>query len=134
VNSTLRNLLFWAVLIMAVVFLSMGPGEDEPTFSQFMTKVEAGEVAKVEIRGSQVEGEYKDNKKFKTYIPPEYPELYKTLREQGVEIKVLDASGPTWFAWGINLLPILLLVGFWICWWDSGFSSCGRCRQAATRR
>jgi cell division protease FtsH len=120
VNSTLRNLLFWAVLIMAVVFLvrmlgtGMGSQEQEPTFSEFLTKVEAGQVAKVEIRGNQVEGEYKDSAKFKPFIPSEYPELYKTLREQGVEIKVLDASGPTWVTWGINLLPILLLVGFWI--------------------
>jgi len=120
VNSTLRNLLFWAVLILAVVFLvrmlntSMGPGEQEPTFSEFMDKVEAGDVAKVEIRGSQVEGVYKDNAKFKTYIPPEYPEIYKTLREKGVAITVKDAGTSSWFAWGINLLPILLLVGFWI--------------------
>ncbi|HKZ52597.1 MAG TPA: ATP-dependent zinc metalloprotease FtsH [Candidatus Acidoferrales bacterium] len=119
-NSTLRNLLFWAVLILAVVFLvrmlntSMGPAEQEPTFSEFMDKVEAGEVATVEIRGSLVEGAYKDNAKFKTYIPPEYPEIYKTLREKGVQIKVKDAGSSSWFAWGINLLPILLLVGFWI--------------------
>ena len=31
-----------------------------------------------------------------------------------MEIEVKDASGPTWWAWGINLLPILLLVGIWI--------------------
>ena len=97
-NSTLRNLLFWAVLILAVVFLvrmlntSMGPAEQEPTFSEFMDKVEAGEVATVEIRGNLVEGAYKDNAKFKTYIPPEYPEIYKTLREKGVQIKVKDAG------------------------------------------
>jgi cell division protease FtsH len=120
VNSTLRNLLFWAVLILAVIFLvrmlntSMGPGEQEPTFSEFMDKVEAGEVATVEVRGNLVEGVYKDKAKFKTYIPPEYPELYKTLREKGVQIKVKDAGSSSWFAWGINLLPILLLVGFWI--------------------
>jgi cell division protease FtsH len=120
VNPTLRNLLFWAVLILAVVFLvrmlntSMGPGEQEPTFTEFMNKVEAGEVAQVEIRGNQVEGVYHDNAKFKTYIPAEYPEIYKTLREKGVEIKIKDAGSSSWFAWGINLLPILLLVGFWI--------------------
>ena len=119
-NSTLRNLLFWAVLILAVVFLvkmlntGMAPAEQEPTFSEFMNKVEAGQVAKVEIRGSQVEGEYKDKTKFKTFIPSEYPEIYKTLRAQGVEIKVKDAASPSWLAWGFNLLPLLLLVGFWI--------------------
>ena len=119
-NSTLRNLMFWAVLILAVVFLvkmlntGMTQAGQEPTFSDFMNKVEAGQVARVEIRGSQVEGEYKDKIKFKTYIPADYPEIYKTLRAQGVEITVKDAAGPSWLAWGFNLLPLLLLVGFWI--------------------
>ncbi|MGH9863117.1 MAG: ATP-dependent zinc metalloprotease FtsH [Candidatus Acidiferrales bacterium] len=119
-NATLRNMLFWAVLILAVLFLvkMLGTGvstaEQEPTFSEFMNKVEAGQVWKVEVRGSQVKGVYKDNTRFRTYIPPDYPEIFKTLRAQGVEIKVEDASGPSLLAWGVNLLPILLLVGFWI--------------------
>ena len=119
-NSTARNVLFWVVLLLAIVFLvkmlntGMGGNTQEPTFTEFMDKVEAGEVAKVEVNGNQVEGEYKSKQEFKTFIPPDYPDIYKTLREQGVEITVTDASGPSWLAWGVNLLPILLLVGFWI--------------------
>ncbi|MFQ5777498.1 MAG: ATP-dependent zinc metalloprotease FtsH [Terriglobia bacterium] len=119
-NSTARNILFWVVLLLAIVFLvkmlntGMGGNTQEPTFTEFMDKVEAGEVAKVVVNGNQVEGEYNSAQKFKTYIPPDYPDIYKTLREQGVEITVKDASGPSWLAWGVNLLPILLLVGFWI--------------------
>ncbi|NIP14423.1 MAG: cell division protein FtsH, partial [Gemmatimonadetes bacterium] len=119
-NSTLRNILFWVVLLVAIVFLwkmvntGIGPREQEPTFTEFMDKVEATQVAKVVVRGNEVSGEYKDGAKFTTHIPEDYPDFYKTLREQGVQIKVEDASGPSWLTWGVNLLPLLLLVGFWI--------------------
>ncbi|MFQ5723672.1 MAG: ATP-dependent zinc metalloprotease FtsH [Terriglobia bacterium] len=119
-NTTLRNILFWVVLLVAIVFLwkmvntSISPREQEPTFTEFLDKVEAGQVASVIVRGNQVNGEFKDGAKFKTHIPAEYPDFYKTLREQNVQIKVEDASGPSWVTWGVNLLPLLLLVGFWI--------------------
>src|SRR3970282_988503 len=29
-------------------------------------------------------------------------------------IKVKNAPGPSWLTWGVNLLPLLLLVGFWV--------------------
>ncbi len=122
-NSTARNALFWIVLLGTIVFLlvmlnsSLGSGISEPNFSEFMAKVESGQVKKVEVSGTRVEGEYRDNSKFKTTIPTDYAahsDFYKVLRAQGVEIKVKDTSTSTWFAWGLNLLPILLLVGFWI--------------------
>lgn len=119
-NSTARNVAFWVVLLLAIVFLVMmfnsgvTRSEKEPSFSEFMNKVEAGEVAKVEIQGNAVQGEFKDQTKFKTFIPPDFPDVYKSLRERDVEITVKDASGSSWLAWGVNLLPILLLVGFWI--------------------
>ncbi|MBI2955674.1 MAG: ATP-dependent metallopeptidase FtsH/Yme1/Tma family protein, partial [Acidobacteria bacterium] len=108
------------MLIVAVVFLlvmlnsSIGTHVQELSFTQFMNKVEAGQVARVEIQGNQVKGEFKDTTKFKAFIPLEYKEIYPTLRQQGVEIRVKDASGGSWFAWSVNLLPILLLIGFWV--------------------
>ena len=119
-NSTARTLVFWVLMLVALAVIwkmantSMGPREVEPTFSEFLDHAEAGEVRQVEIRGSEVRGEYTNGEKFKTVMPPEYPDLYKLLREKGVTIEVKDASGPTWWAWGLNLLPILLLVGIWI--------------------
>ncbi len=122
-NPTARNALFWIVLLGTIVFLlmmlssSISGTVQEPAFSDFMNKVEAGQVAKVEIQGNRVTGEYKDATRFKTYIPTDYAahsDFYDTLRKQGVEIKVKDVAGGTWLAWGFNLIPILLLVGFWI--------------------
>ena len=119
-NQTARTILFWLVMVVAIVFLvrmaSTGPsaGDAEPSFTEFMDKVEQGQVSEVVLRGYEVQGTYSDGRKFKTHIPPDYPDVYKTLREKRVKFRVKDASSPSWMAWGFNLLPILLLVGFWI--------------------
>lgn len=120
VNTTLRTVLFWVALaVLIVLFIRMagvgfGPRAQEPSFTEFMDKVKAGQVAEVELHGNQVNGVYRDQSKFKTYIPPEFPDVYKVLLDQGVKIKVKDAAGPSWLTWGVNLLPLLLLVGFWV--------------------
>ena len=50
-NSTARNIAFWVVLLLAIVFLvmmlntGMRGGEQEPSFTEFMNKVDAGQVA-----------------------------------------------------------------------------------------
>ena len=119
-NSTARAWGLWIFFALMLVVLwrfantSMGPAEQEPTFTAFLDSVERGDVKEVEIKGFEISGQFADGTKFKTFMPPEYPELYKILREQGVQIKVEDASGSPWWAWGLNLLPILLLVGIWI--------------------
>ncbi len=57
-NSTARNVLFWAVILLALLFLwrmantGMGPRELEHSFTEFMNRVEAGDVARVEVRGT----------------------------------------------------------------------------------
>jgi len=119
VSSSARTIMFWIVLVVAIAFLwrmaSTGPGGDaEPSFTEFMNKVEGGQVAQVTIRDNEVQGHYTDGKRFKTYIPSDYPDLWKTLREKKVVIKVKNASGASWTLWLVNIFPILLLVGFWI--------------------
>ena len=120
VNTTLRTVLFWVALAVLIVLfvrmtnIGLGPRALEPSFTEFMDKVKAGQVAEVELDGNQVNGVYRDQSKFKTFIPPEFPDVYKVLLEQGVKIKVKDATGPSWLTWGVNLLPLLLLVGFWV--------------------
>lgn len=118
-SSSARTIMFWIVLVVAIAFLwrmaSTGPGGDaEPSFTEFMNKVEGGQVAQVTIRDNEVQGHYTDGKRFKTYIPSDYPDLWKTLREKKVVIKVKNASGASWTLWLVNIFPILLLVGFWI--------------------
>jgi len=88
--------------------------EKEIIFSEFMTRLEAGEVEEVTIKDNYITGQFKDSKKFKTYAPT-YPDLVKSLRSQNVKINVKPSEQNPWywnllFSWG----PIILLVVVWI--------------------
>ena len=121
-GSTWRNIVVWLgafvflVLLVRLVNTGMGPAVAEPTFSDFMTSAENNQVKEVEIRGLEVRGTYRNpvGAKFKTTIPPDYPEVYTILRAQDVSIKVKDMSSNSWWMLGIQVLPFVLLIGIWI--------------------
>jgi cell division protease FtsH len=88
--------------------------EDEIIFSDFMTKVEAGEVDEVVIKENLITGRLKDGKRFKTYSAG-YPDLVKELRTKGVKIAAKPPEQNPWyvnffFSWG----PIIFLALVWI--------------------
>ncbi len=88
--------------------------EQEIIFSEFMTRLEAGEVEDVTIKGSVLTGQLKGGKEFKTYTA-EYPDLVKVLRSNNVKITVKPEEQNPWywnlfFSWG----PIIFLAAIWI--------------------
>ena len=114
-----RSLLIW-LLIGAMIILLFNlvnaPKKtgDEIIFSDFMSRLENSEVEEVVIKDSNLTGQFKDGKKFKTYAP-EYPDLVKVLRSQNVKITVKPTEQNPWywnlfFSWG----PIILLAVIWI--------------------
>ncbi|MGH9430241.1 MAG: ATP-dependent zinc metalloprotease FtsH [Terriglobia bacterium] len=120
-NSAVKNILFWvvmvatALLLWAVVKSNTGERPAELTFTQFTTDVSKGDIKNVTIEGSGVSGQKKDNSKFKTTIPANYPDLYKDLLAKNVSVVIKDNSGSSWLSWiGNGLLPLIILVGFWI--------------------
>jgi cell division protease FtsH len=79
-----------------------------------MTKLDAGVVEEVIIKDSNITGQLKDGKRFKTYAPA-YPDLVKVLRSQNVRITVKPSEQNPWywnlfFSWG----PVILLAAIWI--------------------
>jgi cell division protease FtsH len=84
-------------------------------FSSFLTEVDKGNVASVDIRGSEISGTFRDGKGFKTYSP-NYPNLVEKLSAKGVAITAgpREEKGPS--LWGVILswFPMLLLIGVWI--------------------
>ena len=120
-NSAVKNIIFWvvmavtALLIWAVVRSSTGERINDYTFTQFVNQVDGGNVQEVTIAGSDVTGVLKkDNAKFKTTIPSNYPDLYKNLISKDVRVTIKDESNGSWMTWLANGLPLLLLVGLWI--------------------
>ncbi len=114
-----RSLFVWlfigiVIILLFNLFSAPKKLEDEIIFSDFMSRLEAGEVGEVTIKGSYITGQFKDGKKFRSYAP-EYPDLVKTLRSQNIKITVKPTDQNPWywnllFSWG----PIILLVAIWI--------------------
>lgn len=118
----LRNLMMWGVIVLLVLglynlFQNPGSitGKTEMPFSTFLTEVDKGNVASVDIRGSEISGTLRDGKGFKTYSP-NYPNLVEKLTAKGVSITAgpREEKGPS--LWGVILswFPMLLLIGVWI--------------------
>jgi cell division protease FtsH len=121
VNTAVRNIIFWvvmvafALLIWAVVRSNTGERVRDLTFTEFTNEVAKDGVREVTILGTDVNGVLKkDNAKFRTTIPANYPDLYKTLQEKNVNVIIKDSSGSSWLAYVANGLPVILLIALWI--------------------
>ena len=125
-SSTVKTILFWMSIVLLGVMLwklvSANGGqarEDQPSYSEFMAKVEAGDVKEVTMYLGQVsyelQGEYirPANRKFQVTIAKEdAATVTKDLRDKAVQIKVKEHGNADWVLLLLNGLPLLLLVGF----------------------
>ena len=118
-NPLLKNVALWLVigLVMILVFNIFNQGqapEKELIFSDFMVKVEKGEISEVTIKGSDFRGKMTDGSAFKTYSA-EDPQLIPTLRAKGVRITVKPADSNPWYMNALlSWLPMVLFIGVWI--------------------
>ncbi|OAI47289.1 cell division protein FtsH [Nitrospira sp. SCGC AG-212-E16] len=118
-NSRTKNILFWVVvgLFMILLFNLFSVPHHEPEedviFSEFMTKLDKGEVERVIIKASHISAILKDKTRIRTYSV-EYPELVQVLRDKGVQIEAKPPDESPWYitflvTWG----PFVLFLGLW---------------------
>ncbi len=87
--------------------------EEEIIFSDFISRLERGEVAEVAIRQGLVNGVMKDGIRFKTFTM-EYPDLVPLLREKGVKILVKPLEESPWYiAFLVTWGPFILFLVLW---------------------
>jgi len=113
-----KNLVLWMVIILTGIlvfqlFQASQPRKEEIVFSDFLKKVEGGEVREVTIRGNAVSGRFANNEPFSTYTV-DYPDLVKLLRDRGVRIIVRPPDTNPWYAVLLQWIPMLLFIGVWI--------------------
>ncbi len=118
-NSTLKSLLFWIVLVVVGVlvwnFSTRFQTRDKAiTFSTFMTNVGSGQVSSVVITGNEISGTLKNNETFTTHAPSQYEGLANRLIDNGVVVQAKDPTTSPWATLLYSWAPILLLIGFWI--------------------
>jgi cell division protease FtsH len=121
VNSNIKTLIFWvvlvclAVLLFAVVRSGQGPTEKQISFTQFLNDVEQGQVKEVTISGNEVHGLYKaPNQGLRTFVPTNYPDLYNDLIKNNVAVSIKDNSSGNWISILLNASPFIVLLAFWI--------------------
>ncbi|MDP2625314.1 MAG: ATP-dependent zinc metalloprotease FtsH [Candidatus Rokubacteria bacterium] len=118
-NPFYKNLALWMVIGLIVILLfnlfqAKESTRDEVVFSDFLKKVEAGEVREVILRGNAVTGKLASGEAFRT-TTADYPDLIKTLKDRGVRISVKAMDGaPGYFAIFLQWVPMLLFIGVWI--------------------
>ncbi len=104
-----------AILLFAVVKSTTTQKPAELTFTQFTQEIDKGTIKQLTIDGPEVSGVKKDNSKFKTIIPTNYPNLYTQLEDKGINVTIKDSSGNNWLSWiGANGIFLILLIAFWI--------------------
>jgi cell division protease FtsH len=124
-NSTLKSLLFWMVLVVVGVLIwnfstQFNRNPKAITLTEFLQKVNDEQVAEVEITGNDIRGRFKsaaagDNDQFRTYAPEQFKEIVGNAVH--AKVSVITGKDPASSPWA-NLLyywaPILLMIGFWI--------------------
>ena len=124
-NSTLKSLLFWMVLIVVGVLIwnfstTFQRSEAAMPFSTFLEHVQNKEVAAVTITGSEISGVLKTSvggdgsTKFRTYAPTQYEGLGNKLSDNGVVITAKPETTSPWATLLYSWAPILLMIGFWL--------------------
>jgi cell division protease FtsH len=120
VNSTVKTIIFWVVILISAVALwqvvktaNSGQKVQEINFSRFMSEVDQGTVKDVTISGQEVKGKLADGSLFHLTAPANYPDMIKKLQEKNVSITVQDVGNSSW-GWVINLVaPLALLAALW---------------------
>ncbi|WP_158790292.1 ATP-dependent zinc metalloprotease FtsH [Granulicella sp. L60] len=121
-NSTVKQILIWVFMITCLFFLwqvvvkTTGGGQEKTiSLTQLLNDADQGKIGDVIVNGPEVTGHYRDDAKnlFHTTIPGNYPDMYKTLRDHGVNITIKDQSPNQWVNLLISIAPFALLLGLW---------------------
>jgi cell division protease FtsH len=101
------------MILLFNLFSTPKKTEQEIIFSEFMTRLEGGDVEEVTIKGNNITGQLRGGKKFKTYTA-EYPDLVEILRSKNVKIIAQPEEQNPWWNIFLNWGPIIFLVAIWI--------------------
>jgi len=115
-----RNVIIWILIGILMILMfnvvnSPKKTEKEISYSELLTRIEAGDVAEVTIKENNLTGRLGDGTKFKTHVWTMDTDLPKMLKEKNVRIYSKPPDQSPWyvnffFTWG----PILFLAGIWI--------------------
>ena len=110
----------FAVLMLSFALPRVWPttNTDKKPFSTFWTLVTDGKVESVEVNNStnSINGVLKTGVKFTSTAPNSFPDVNQTqeLQAKGVEFNAKSPSSNWLLSWASLLLPLVLLIGFFM--------------------
>jgi cell division protease FtsH len=129
-----KNIVMWVIIAALLVALyslfqgsSQPSGGDRVRYSEFIQRVQTGQVQSVVISGTTIRGTTRDGQRFSTHAPND-PKLVERLIEAGVAVDSQPPERGTHplVSMLISWLPILLIVGVWIFFMRQMQSGTGR--------
>jgi cell division protease FtsH len=126
-----KNIMIWAAIMVGLLLVAgliqgnvtepASTGAARLSYSEFISKVESGEVADVTIReskeeGTMIQGHFGNGESFALQALSD-PNLVSTLREHNVKITAAPSNSGASSFWNMFLsswLPFLLLIGVYI--------------------
>lgn len=118
--GNLRNVAFWVVLFLLILalFNLFSGGQSTVnarsiTYSDFVERVEQGDVASVILDGEQVMIRTGDGQQYTT-VKPEGVDVTQLLLDENVQIEARAQEQSGILSYIGTLLPFLILIGIWI--------------------
>lgn len=122
-NSTVRQVIFWVVIIGGAVLLYRffnNPNVNQPlplAYNELMEKVEAKQVTSAQIEKEKVIGKLTDQRNFTTEIGGEKSAdtIAEAMRTHGVRVEYKNSSASgMWMQALIFYAPFVLIIALWI--------------------
>ena len=118
-----KNIAVWIIISLVLIALfnifqdadSDRQGGNVIAYSDFLDRVETGEIKQVIIDGDKISGKTNDGRPFYSFVPRE-TELANQLSEKGVKVfsEPPESNMPGFLSVLISWFPMLLFIGVWI--------------------
>ena len=125
-NKFFKNVLFYLLIIMVIIWMFDLYGEKNISYTSFMQHVQQDEIKQVTIVDNVISGKLKDGKEFST-VAPNDSKLVEKLEAKKVDIKAeLPPQPPWWMSILSSILPMLIIVGLWFMLMNQGGAGGGK--------
>ena len=117
-SGFIRNLFVWFIIFASLmgayqILSQKRVNSSDIQYSEFIRRVNTGEVIEVEIKGNQISGEYigvsGNTTNFKTYGPTG-DDLIRLMSEKKVNFNFISTEESGFFAFLINWAPMIILI------------------------
>ncbi len=117
-NSFAKNLMLWVAISLVMValfnlFNQPQPPANKYSYSDFIEKVDKGDVVSVKIQGDRITGTTAEGQRFSTYTPKD-PTLVGKLLKKKVQVEAESDEESPWYMILMNWFPMILLVAIWV--------------------